>query len=373
MKGEIMMTSIRKAFLATLSCAAVASAFGAAPATIPSVRVEKVADVLETEPKVYVGQVDASESVDIVARVNGTLWKVAFKEGSLVKKGDLLFKIEDTIYKENVNVAKSTIKQTESELEYATKEKNRFEQLYKSNATAQTTYEDALRSYQVNQAKLDEARANLVLAENDLSYTTIYSPISGQIGEKVFSEGNYITPEKGSLVTIRQFDPIDIKFSMSSADFFKYSKNGTFSDANMKIIRADGKVCERPVKIDFIDNQVDSNTGTLMIQLKMDNPDRLLIPGDYVMVNFSNVFEKPVPAVSVTALMTDGEKHFVYVVGDGNKIERRVVEIGPQVKGKQVILSGLKEGETVVVGGIQKAKPGEEVNPVFASVVQAGN
>ena len=369
MKGAAMNTSIRKAFLTALAGAVSASLFAAEP--VPAVRVEKATTVSETEPKVYVGTVDASESVDIVARINGVLWKVAFKEGSLVKEGDLLFKIEDTIYKENVNVAKATVNQTISELEYATKEKNRYEQLYKSNATAQTTYEDALRTYQVNQAKLDEARANLVLAENNLSYTTIYSPLTGKIGEKSFSEGNYITPEKGSLVTIVQYDPIDIKFSMSSADYLKYSKNGTFSDANMKIVRADGKICERPLSIDFIDNRVDSQTNTLMIQLKMANPDMELIPGDYVMVNFSNIFEKPLPAISVSSLMTDGEKHFVYIVGDDNKVDRRALVFGPQVNDKQTVLSGLKEGETVIVGGIQKFKPGDTVNPVVSSATPA--
>lgn len=161
-------------------------------ATAPSVRVEKVSELSQTEPKTYVGTVAASETVDIVARINGVMWKSAFKEGSLIKKGDLLFQIEDTIYRENVNIARATIKQTQAELDYATREKERYSQLYQTNATAQTTYENALRSYRVYAGKLDEANADLVLAENDLSYTKIYSPLTGRIGRNIYSEGNYI-------------------------------------------------------------------------------------------------------------------------------------------------------------------------------------
>ncbi len=340
------------------------AAFELCAASIPAVRVEKAKELSHTESKTYVGTVSASETVDIVARINGVMWKSAFKEGSIVKKGDLLFLIEDTIYKENVNAAKATLKQTQAELAYALKEKNRYEKLYKTNATAQTTYENAVRTYLVNEGKAEEAQANLILAENNFSYTKIYSPLSGRIGRNVYSEGNYITPEKGTLATIVQFDPINIRFSMSESDFFKYSSGGRFTSGELEIVRADGKPYKGKIEVDFIDNQIDSKTGTLMIQLVGENPDMELIPGGYVMVKFSEKFEKPLPSVSVTALMTDGKKHYVYVVGSDNKIERRDVRIGPQVQNRQVIFSGLKTGETVVVGGIHKTKPGDEVNPV---------
>ncbi len=362
-----MNTLIQKISM-TVLCASAALGAWAAVATVPSVRVEKVSEVKKTESKVYVGTVYASETVDIVARIDGVMWKSAFREGSLVKKGDLLFQIEDTIYKENVNVAKATLKQTLAELNYAAREKKRYETLYKSSATAQTTYENAVRSNQVYEGKLDEARANLILAENNLSYTKIYSPLNGRIGRNVYSEGNYITPEKGTLATIVQFDPIEVRFSMSEADFFKYSRNGTLSPEGMEIIRADGKPYKGKFQVDFVDNQIDSKTGTLMIQLKGENPDMELIPGGYVTVHFCEIFQKPLPAVSVTALMTDGKTHSVYVVGPDNKIERRTIVIGPQVQDKQIVLSGLKPGENVVTGGIHKTKPGDVVNPVIGAL-----
>ncbi len=339
---------------------------GEGDSALPSVRVEKASELTESEAKVYVGTVSASKTVDIVARISGILWEAAFKEGSLVKKGDLLFRIEDTIYRENVNIARATLKQTQAELDYATREKVRYEQLYQTNATAQTTYENALRNYQVYLGKLDEANADLVLAQNDLSYTVIQSPINGRIGRNIYSEGNYITPEKGTLATIVQFDPINIRFAMSESDFFRHSRNGQLASDGLEILRADGEPCKGEVKVDFIDNQIDSKTGTIMIQLVGENPDMELIPGGYVMVKFREKFQQALPSVSVTALMTDGEHHYVYVVTPGNKVERRDVVIGPQVKDRQGILSGLRVGETVVIAGINKIKPGEKVNPVFA-------
>lgn len=341
-----------------------AAAFEVYAASVPAVRVEKSTDISHSEAKTYVGTVAASETVDIVARINGVMWKSAFKEGSIVKKGDLLFLIEDTIYKENVDAAKATLKQTQAELTYALKEKNRYEKLYKTNATAQTTYENAVRTYLVNEGKAEEAQANLILAENNFSYTKIYSPLSGRIGRNIYSEGNYITPEKGTLATIVQFDPINIRFSMSEADYFRYSSGGQFSSGMLEIIRADGKPYKGKIRVDFVDNQIDSKTGTLMIQLVGENPDMELIPGGYVMVKFSETFKKPYPSVSVTSLMTDGKNHYVYVVGPENKVERRNIQIGPLVQDRQVVTSGLKTGETVVVGGIHKVKPGDKVNPV---------
>lgn len=358
-----MILCNRKMMTALLCAAAVWSARAAA--VLPAVRVEKVGEISRTEAKTYVGTVHGSETVDIVARINGVMWKSAFKEGSIVRKGDLLFQIEDTIYRENVNAAHAALDQNQAELNYAAKEKTRYEKLYKSSATAQTTYENAIRTFKVSEAKTLEAKAKLVLAENDLSYTKIRAPLSGRIGRNVYSEGNYITPEKGTLATIVQFDPIEVRFAMSEADFFKYSKNGTLASDGLEIIRADGRCYGGKFRVDFLDNQIDSKTGTLMIQLKGENPQMELAPGGFVMVKFHENFAKPLPAVSVTAVMIDGKRHYVYAVGADNKVERRYLEPGPQVGGRQAVLSGLKTGDTVIIGGLHKVKPGDRVEPVF--------
>ena len=346
-----------------------ASGVGAAESAhvVPTVRVDPVTELDQSEPKTYVGTVGAADTVDVVARISGTLESTPFKEGSMVKKGDLLFKIEDTIYAANVRSAKAVLTQMEAEYAFAKQEYERYKKLMETQATAKTTYDSALRTLKYYEGKLEEARAALILAENDLSYTKIYSPLNGRIGRNVYSVGNYITPSKGTLATIVRNDPIKIKFYMSEADFFRHFGSDGKSTPELVIFRADGKEFKQKAKLDFIDNQVDSNTGTLMLQFEAPNPKEELIPGGYVTVKFAEKFDKPLPSVNVAALMTDGTHHFVYVVDKDNKVEKRQVVIGNQVYDRQAIISGLSVGERVITGGIHKVTPGEEVNPVSSA------
>ena len=172
------MNKLLKKIVVLLSAGALLT-LSAAPGRggIPAVRVEKVTTSARSEGQLYVGKIEGAETVEIVARVSGTLWKAAFKEGSFVKKGALLFHIEDTIYKENVNAARAALKAVEAQLAYAAKEKRRYEKLHTQKATSETTYESAVRTYELYKAQKMEAAAKLALMENDLSYTKIYSPI----------------------------------------------------------------------------------------------------------------------------------------------------------------------------------------------------
>jgi RND family efflux transporter MFP subunit len=329
-----------------------------------SVAVEAVSTMDRTEPKSYVGTIKGDSTVDIVARVDGTLWKAAFKEGSIVEKDALLFEIEDTIYKANTAAAEAVLKQVEAELDFARKEHQRYQQLFKADVAAKTTYEGSQRSLQFYEAKVEEARAALALRKNDLSYTKIYAPIGGRIGSNIYSTGNYISPEKGKLARIVKFDPISINFAVSEADFLRHFKDRGIGNSILTIARADGAVFNRKVWVDFFDNEIDSSTGTLRIQLQAENPDMELVPGGYVKVNLAEKFEKPVAAVRVTGIMTDGKGHYVYVVDKDNVVTRRDVVIGRQVHDKQLIDSGLEAGERVIVSGLHKVAPGAKVNPV---------
>ena len=355
--GTIMMAAL-------LSMGAIRLAAAAPESQAPSVRVEEVSTLDRGEPKTYVGTIGASDTVDIVARVSGTLEQRPFKEGSMVKKGDLLYEIEDTIYDANVHSAKSVLSQMEAEYIFAKEEFDRYKKLIETQATAKTTYDSSLRTLKYYEAKIEEAKAALILAENDLSYTKIYAPLAGKIGANIYSEGNYITPEKGTLTTIVCYDPIKIKFPMSEADFFRHFNQDGENKSELEIFRADGQKFNQQAKLDFVDNRVDSDTGTLMLQFEAPNPDFDLIPGGYVTVKLTEKFDKPLPSVNVAALMTDGKDHFVYVVDKDNKVEKRKIVTGKQVYDRQTVLSGLTAGEKVIVGGLHKAVPGGTVNPV---------
>lgn len=336
------------------------------PKVLPAVRVEQVGTLESSQPKNYVGTVRGKETVNVVPRVSGYLEKVAFQEGATVQKGDLLFEIEEKVYTINVKVAKSVVRQIEAEIELAKKDLERTAKLHRDKVVSDQEMDQAQRTIALQEAKLDEAKASLEQMENDLSYTKIYSPISGRIGEKVFSEGNYITPNSGVMATVVQYDPIRVKFSLSEADYLSFlQKKGAMERTQIEILCADNTPYEGEYKMDFLDNIVDKDTGTITLFLECDNEERQLLPGGYVQVALSERFERPMPAVNVTALMNDGSKHYVFVLNSQDKVERRDIVTGKQVYDRQVVLSGLEAGEKVVVGGLNKIRSGDTVKPVM--------
>ena len=346
---------------------------GGMPAMPPTmVRVEAVGSLDSTQPVPKVGTVAAKETVQIVPRVSGYLLNVAFQEGDYVKEGDLLFEIEDTVYKINVRVAESVIKQIEAEIALAKRNHERVEQLVLRKTSPEQELDEALRTISLHEARLEEAKARLDQAENDLGYTKIYAPLNGRIGAKQFSIGNYLTPASGVLATIMQFDPITVTFPVTEREFTTYFHEAgeNRKEAKVELLLADGKPYEGEFRIDFLDNYVDRFSGQLMVYLLCENKTDKLYPGGFTTVKLSEKFEEPKPAVNVAALMTDGVTHYVYVMqmyqketedDKGNKVfqpgfraVRRDVTLGQQVFDRQVVISGLTPGEQVVVGGLNK-------------------
>ena len=333
----------------------------------PAVSVEQVQLLRMSDPKTYVGTVAGSETVAIVPRVSGTLWKASFKEGGMVAKGDVLFEIEDTVYQANVRVAEALIQQAEADLALAKKEHERSTELLKSKAISTQTFDTTYATQLLKEARIEEAKANLVLARHNLDYCRITSPISGRIGEKLYSEGNYITPSTGTLATIVQYQPIKVQFSVSESDFFKYfNGHEELGNVDLSIVRANGRLYEGEANIDFVDNMVDRRTDTITITLECDNPRDQLLPGGFVQVQVSEKYETPLPAIALSAIMSDGANHYVYVLDGNDVVERRVIQVGDVANRYQVVRAGLAPGERVVVGGMNKVRPGAKVNPVQA-------
>ncbi|MCL2348670.1 MAG: efflux RND transporter periplasmic adaptor subunit [Planctomycetaceae bacterium] len=335
---------------------------------LQTVRVEAVGVLPTSQPKNYVGLVTAKETVVLVPRISGFLEKVAFQEGSTVKKGDILFEIEDTVYQMNVRVAESVIRQIEAEIELAKKDLERSNTLRPTGAVTEQELNQVQRTITLQEARLDEAKAQLALARNDLSYTKIQAPLTGRIGAKMLSEGNYVTPTTGALATIVQYDPVSVKFSLSETDYMTYfqtNENET-KDIHLEIRRSDGQPYQGEFKVDFVDNQVDRETGTITVYLICQNKSSQLLPGGYARISLAEKFKEPLPAVDMASVMTDGNGSGVFVLTPENKVERRNVTLGPLVFDKYVIKSGLSPGERVIVGGINKLTPGMKVRPVLA-------
>lgn len=328
----------------------------------PVVGVEKPVEVKEGEPKSYVGVLKASERVSVTAQVAGKIWKQNFREGGRVEKGQTLFEIEDTVYKANLATAKANLKRLEAQLALAEKEVVRYKKALEKKGVSENDYDRAVNSRDMTLADIETAKARIALAENDMVYTKVLSPISGTVGETKIRVGNNVSPQTGELVSIVQSDPIDIQFALSESDFYRSFDGRTLKgNARLEVRRADGEAVDRKISVDFVDNQVDRATDTIMVQLVADNADGMLVPGGYAKVLLTEKFEPAKIAVKVSAVMFEGEKRFVYVVGDNDVAERREIKTGVQIGDLQLVESGLSADERVIVTGIHKVIAGQAV------------
>jgi len=327
---------------------------------IPTVTVEPVAEIIGGATKNYIGQVEADEEVDLQVRVAGVITKIDVKDGDWVKAGDLIATIEDTTYRAKADEAKAMVDQISAELDLAKSNSVRYNQLFENKATSIINVEEAARTLKLNQGKYDAAKASLLDAQNDLSYCKIYAPISGRIGRISETFGNYVSLTSKPLATIVKFDPILIKFSISERDYqekFGSMKN-FFEHAKFTVMLANGKPYNGQLSAKIIDNKIDKETGTLAIWISAANPDTVLIPGGFVTVSMGRNDDPKLPVVPLSAVLTDRDGSYVYVLGEQNMPTRRQVKLGEVIKNVRVVENGLAPGELIVVDGIHKIMPG---------------
>ena len=348
--------------LVAAACVCMAATGFAQVRPAPVVGVEKPVIVKEGEPKSYVGVLKASERVSVTAQVAGKIWRQNFREGRHVEKGQALFEIEDTVYKANLATAKANLRRLEAQLVLAEKEVARYKRALEKKGVSENDYDRAVNARDVTLADIETAKAQIALAENDMVYTKVLSPIAGTVGETKIRVGNNVGPQTGELVSIVQSDPINIQFALSENDFYRsFDGRALKGSVRMEVLRADGAPVDRKVEVDFVDNQVDRATDTIMVQLVAENADGMLVPGGYAKVLLTEMFEPAKVAVKVSAVMFEGEKRFVYVVGEGDVAEHREIKTGAQIGDLQLVESGLSSDERVVVTGIHKVVDGQSV------------
>lgn len=315
------------------------------------------------------GRVVACKIVNVVSRVNGWLQTKYFQEGSIVKKGQLLYKIEPNEYQNAVNQASAAVRESQAQLINYEKSLRRAKELVKQDFVSKSYYDDALAKRDSTKAMLDVNRANLAQARLNLSYTNIYSPIDGKVGDIFISEGNLVNTSSGTLVRILSIDPIYVSFTMKSEDYLSYIKSYTGKNENVdklsfiipQIIMSDGTTYDEKGEIDFVDNEVDINSGTISLRATFSNKKRLLVPGDFVTVKTTSKYKQHVALLPQDAVIETSKGSFVYVVDEDNKAQLKQFQKAGQYNGNWIVIDGLKAGDKFISTNLQKLKPGSKV------------
>jgi membrane fusion protein (multidrug efflux system) len=324
-----------------------------------------------TQASEFVGRVEAVERVEIRARVTGFLEDVLFKEGDLVKKGDVLYRIERDSFQAAVQQSQGAVLEAQGKLANASLQRGRTQELVKTDAASRALLDERVANEKSAQGEAVIADANLKTANVNLGYTEITAPISGEVGRTKLTVGNVVSPDSGPLTVIVSRDPMYVTFPVSQREFLKVqqqeARKARQQALAVRIRFSDGSTYDQAGRINFVDVTVDRATDTVIVRATMPNPNGALIDGQLVRVSVEA--DKPEEKVLVpqTALIIDQQGPYVFMVADGKAAIRRVKlggESGPYV----IVEDGLKGGEQVVVQGMESLRAG---SPVLASPAPA--
>jgi membrane fusion protein, multidrug efflux system len=319
----------------------------------------------------HVGRVQATKTVNLVARSAGFLKQQAFTDGQQVKAGDLLFVIEQDTYRAAVAQAEAALAKAQAVERNAALTLRRSQELIRTHSVPQSTVDQNVADHDSAQADVLAAQASLDQAKINLGYTEIRAPIDGRIGRILISVGNYVGPTSGTLATIVRQDPIYVLFPISTRQFVDYQQRlATRSDmpesAVARIKLPNGQYYPHTGPINFYDIQANQGTDTLTVRALLPNPDGWLLDGQIVDVTVEVGRPKPALMIPQAALQLDRSGSYVLVVDADDKVAQRRVNLGAVEGGAVVVEQGLAAGERVIVEGIQKVRPGQRVAPTAA-------
>ena len=366
------------ATLLALGGAAVAQQPGPGQTPPPAVVVERIEVREVSDPSEFTARVEAIESVDIRARVQGFLRTVAFEAGQAVKAGDLLFEIEPDQYEAAVASARAQVSRAEAARQAAERTLARNRELFERQTVAEATLDEAQAAFDIAAADVEVARAALRTAELDLSYTRITAPIAGQIGRAAFTRGNLVGPESGTLARIVQLDPIRVVFSVTEGLLVTLRQQASTGDGidpdalRLTLRLPNDTEYQPPGQIEYVESEVNPQTGTVAVRAVFPNPDHILIPNQFVTLILREEEVVSLPIVPQTAVLQDRQGRFVYVLGDDSTVSQRRIETGARVANGWAVTEGLSGGEPVVVQGIQRLSEGMTVQPSEGQRVGSG-
>jgi membrane fusion protein, multidrug efflux system len=336
-----------------------------------------------TESNEFLGRIEATNRVSVVARVTAFLDKRNFAEGSEVKTGDLLYQLERGPFEADLKSKQAQVAQLQATLVNAKLTTDRARTLLGGPAGQQSTYDAALANQQSLEAQVQAAQAQVDLSQINLDYTEIRSPIDGMIGRTAVTEGNVVTPSSGVLTTIVSQDPMYVTFPVPVREGLilrdRYAARGGFKAVVIRVRLPDGRLYDQVGQLNFVNNTIAQNTDTITLRGTIPNPRlqnvsprlslRELTDNEFVTVLLEGVEPVEVLAIPRSAVLSDQQGEYVYIVGADNKAEQRRIKLGQSTSTIASVTSGLSLGEKVIVEGLQRVRPGEVVAPGPASAL----
>ena len=342
----------------------------------------KVAQVLQRDVPIYIeaiGETRGSSEIEVRARVEGFVESVDFKEGSLVAKGQLLYRIDPRPFQASVAQAKGVVAEAEAGLARAQQDVTRYEPLVAKNAISRQDYETSVQVKRAAEAALEAAKASLERSQIDLSYTNVVSPAAGVVGKTEVYPGTLVGRGQSTLLTrISQIENIHARVNIPERDYLELARRaderrkagGGEVERPFELVLADGSVHPEKGKLVFVDRAVDSATGTILVEIAFPNPGGLIRPGQYGRVRVAIDERKGAILVPQRAVTELQGTYSVAVVKPDDTVDLRMVTAGARVGTLWVIEQGLKPDEKIVVEGVQKVRPGMKVTPVPTTIAE---
>ncbi|WP_245364279.1 efflux RND transporter periplasmic adaptor subunit [Sinorhizobium americanum] len=376
-KRAIFALALLASGTALSACTEAKSEPGSPPLTVVDVAPVVAKRVLAWDE--FNGRITAVETVEIRPRVTGYIDKVNYHEGDEVRRGDLLFSIDQRPYRAALASATARLARAQAAVSTAEERKERGVSLRKSQHISEEEANDRSRSHEQAQADVLDAEAALDLAKLNLAFTEVRAPIDGKVGQAKLTAGNLAVADQSSLTTVVSQDTVYVDFDPDEHSFLRYaaqarSTGSSISDLLVKVGLANEDSFPHAAKISFLNNEVNAATGSIRLRALLGNEDKVFTPGLYARVQVARESESNALLVDDKAILTDQDRRFVYVLGSNNTAIRKDITIGRLVEGLRVVDAGLNAGDKVIISGFQKIyASGTPVSPSEVPITAAIN